>query len=103
MIGIRLAHTLTPEGRGVLLLRVLELEPRGPVRVVMPLLVAPFRTENARMMRALKAFAENEARAPDAAYARLSGRNTRRQIRNGFVFGRNGFAFEPPSPAPCPR
>ena len=62
VIGIRLAHTLTPEGRGVLLLRVLELEPRGPVRVAMPLLVAPFRAENARMMRALTAFAENEAR-----------------------------------------
>jgi uncharacterized protein YndB with AHSA1/START domain len=61
VIGIRLAHTLTPEGRGVRLLRVVELEPRGPVFVVLPLLVAPFRAENARMMRALKARAEKEA------------------------------------------
>jgi uncharacterized protein YndB with AHSA1/START domain len=62
VIGIRLAHTLTPEGSGVRLLRVVELEPRGPVLVVMPLLIAPFRAENRRVMRALKAFAEKEAR-----------------------------------------
>jgi uncharacterized protein YndB with AHSA1/START domain len=62
VIGIRLVHRLTPEGRGVRLLRVLELEPRGPVRVLMPLLVAPFRAENTRMMHALKAFAETEIR-----------------------------------------
>jgi hypothetical protein len=62
VIGIRLAHTLTPESRGVRLLRVLELEPRGPVRVVLPLMVSAFRAENARTMRALKAFAEKEAR-----------------------------------------
>jgi uncharacterized protein YndB with AHSA1/START domain len=62
VIGVRLAYTLTPEGGGVRLLRVLELEPRGPVLFVMPLLVAAFRAENARMMRALKVFAEQEAR-----------------------------------------
>jgi uncharacterized protein YndB with AHSA1/START domain len=62
VIGIRLAHTLTPEGRGVRLLRVVELEPHGPVLVVLPLLVAPFRVENARLLRALKAFAEQAVR-----------------------------------------
>jgi uncharacterized protein YndB with AHSA1/START domain len=65
VIGIRLANTLTPHGRGVRLRRDLELEARGPARVAMPLLVAPFRAENARIIRALKAFAEQEARAPD--------------------------------------
>jgi uncharacterized protein YndB with AHSA1/START domain len=62
VIGIRVVHTLTPEGGGVRLLRVLELEPRGPVRLILPVLVAPFRAENVRMLRALKAFAEKEAR-----------------------------------------
>jgi uncharacterized protein YndB with AHSA1/START domain len=62
VIGIRLAHTLTPERDGIRLLRRLELEPRGPVRVVMPLLVAPFRAENTRVIGALKAFAETNTR-----------------------------------------
>lgn len=62
VIGIGLVHTLTPVGQGVRLLRILELDPRGPVRLAMPLLVAPVRGENARIVRALKAFAENEAR-----------------------------------------
>jgi len=62
VIGIRLAHTLTPEGQGVRLLRVLELEPRGPARIAMPLLILPFRAENARVLRALKSFAERESR-----------------------------------------
>lgn len=62
VIGVGLDHTLTPEGDGVRLLRVLELDPRGPVRVAMPVLIASFRGENARILRALKAFAEAEAR-----------------------------------------
>lgn len=61
VIGIGLDHTLTPLGQGVRLLRVLELDPRGPLLVALPLLLAPFRGENARIVRALKAFAENEA------------------------------------------
>lgn len=61
VIGIRLAHTLTPGDRGVRLVRVLKLAPRGPVQVAQPLLLVLFRTENARVVRALKAFAEQEA------------------------------------------
>jgi uncharacterized protein YndB with AHSA1/START domain len=58
VIGIRLIHTLTPNGASVHLLRALELSPRGPVRWAMPFLVGMFRSENDRMMRTLKAYAE---------------------------------------------
>ena len=55
-IGIKLFHRLTPEGDHVHVLRSLELSPEGPIRLAMPL----FRSENARMMKTLKTFAENE-------------------------------------------
>jgi len=58
VIGIKLAHTLTPDGPYLHLLRALEITPRGPVRLVMPLLVGMFRAENERMMRTLKTYAE---------------------------------------------
>ncbi len=58
VIGIRLWHTLTPNGPSVHLLRELELSPQGPIRLAMPLVVPMFRAENARMMNTLKAYAE---------------------------------------------
>ena len=64
VIGIRLVHTLTPNGPSVHVLRALELSPRGPVRLAMPLVVRTFRVENERMMRTLKAYAE--ANRPEA-------------------------------------
>ena len=60
VIGIRLFHTLTPAANSVHILRKLELTPRGPVRLVMPLISGAFRTENERMMKILKEFAEKE-------------------------------------------
>jgi hypothetical protein len=66
VIGIKLLHTLTPRGGSVHLLRTLELSPRGPVRLMMPLLVGMFRTENERMMQTLKNYAEsNPSEAPN--------------------------------------
>ncbi len=62
VIEIRLFHTLTPKSGSVHLLRRLELSPRGPVRLVMPLVVRLFRTENERMMSVLKDHAENPLR-----------------------------------------
>lgn len=58
VIGIRLAHTLTPNGASVRLKRELELSPRGPIKWAMLLVVPMFRAENERMMRTLKAYAE---------------------------------------------
>jgi uncharacterized protein YndB with AHSA1/START domain len=60
-IGIKLFHTLTPAAGGVHILRRLELEPHGPVTLLMPLILRAFRAENERMMRTLKAFAERAA------------------------------------------
>jgi uncharacterized protein YndB with AHSA1/START domain len=57
-IGIKLSHTLTPAAGAVHVLRRLELEPHGPVALLMPLILRAFRAENERMMRTLKAFAE---------------------------------------------
>lgn len=58
-IGIKLSHTLTPRGpASVHLARVLELSPRGPVGLLMPIIVPAFRAENQRMMKTLKAYAE---------------------------------------------
>ena len=59
-IGIKLFHRLTPEGDHVHVLRSLELSPEGPIRLAMPLVISSFRSENARMMKTLKTFAENE-------------------------------------------
>jgi uncharacterized protein YndB with AHSA1/START domain len=58
VIGIRLSHTLTPGVETVHLLRKLQLEPHGPVKLFAPLVALAFRAENARMMKTLKAFAE---------------------------------------------
>jgi uncharacterized protein YndB with AHSA1/START domain len=58
VLGIRLSHTLTPSGDTVRLCRELELEPDGPVKFLMALVVPAFRAENARMMKKLKAYAE---------------------------------------------
>lgn len=59
-IGIKLFHRLTPEGDHVHVLRSLELSPEGPISLAMPLVISSFRSENARMMKTLKTFAENE-------------------------------------------
>jgi uncharacterized protein YndB with AHSA1/START domain len=61
VVGIRLRHTLTPGIDTVHLLRELRLEPHGPVKFAMPLVVLAFRVENARMMKTLKGFAEKAA------------------------------------------
>jgi len=58
VIGIKLSHTLEPLGASVRLRRSLRLSPQGPVRLVMPMVVRMFRSENERMMRTLKAYAE---------------------------------------------
>ncbi len=58
VIGIRLRHTLTPNGASVHLKRELALAPQGPIGLAMPLVARMFRAENERMMRALKAYAE---------------------------------------------
>ena len=59
VIGIKLLHTLTPDGASVHLLRTIELSPQGPVKLLMPLLVGMFRAENERMMQTLKNYAES--------------------------------------------
>lgn len=67
VIGIKLLHTITPASRGVELERLLQLSPRGPVKLVMPFVRRAFRIENDRMMKALKEFAERATSpaAPD--------------------------------------
>jgi uncharacterized protein YndB with AHSA1/START domain len=61
VIGIRLFHTLTQGSDSVHVLRVVQLSPRGSVKLVMPLVVRAFRAENDRMLRMLKEFAEKGA------------------------------------------
>jgi uncharacterized protein YndB with AHSA1/START domain len=60
-IGIKLFHTLTPQGKGVQVLRQLQLTPQGPVTLFAPVIARAFRTENERMMTSLQTFAEAEA------------------------------------------
>ena len=60
VIGIHVFHTLTPGSGTVHLRRQLQLDPRGPVKWLMPVIVPAFRAENARMIRALKAYAESD-------------------------------------------
>jgi uncharacterized protein YndB with AHSA1/START domain len=60
-IGIKLFHVLTPQPAGVHVLRRLELTPKGPVTLFMPLVTKAFRDENERMMTTLQTFAEAEA------------------------------------------
>ena len=62
VIDIVVSHVLTPGVDSVHLVRRLRLSPRGPVRFAMPLVLRSFKTENARMMQALKTYAEREAR-----------------------------------------
>jgi uncharacterized protein YndB with AHSA1/START domain len=57
-IGIKLFHTLTPQGERVQVLRQLQLTPKGPVTLLMPIIARAFRAENERMMDRLKTFAE---------------------------------------------
>jgi hypothetical protein len=57
-IGIKLFHTLTPQGERVQVLRQLQLTPKGPVALLMPIIARAFRAENERMMDRLKTFAE---------------------------------------------
>jgi uncharacterized protein YndB with AHSA1/START domain len=59
VIGIRLSHALTPGVDSVHLLRELQIEPHGPVKFALPFVMLAFRAENARMIKTLKAFAEN--------------------------------------------
>jgi uncharacterized protein YndB with AHSA1/START domain len=61
VIGIRISHTLRPDAVSVHLQRTLQLSPRGPVRLAMPMVVKRFRSENERMMRTLKKYAEAHA------------------------------------------
>ncbi len=56
-IGIKLFHTLTPQGKGVQVLRQLQLTPKGPVTLFAPIIAHAFRIENERMMTALRSFA----------------------------------------------
>jgi hypothetical protein len=66
-IGIKLFHTLTPQGERVQVLRQLQLTPKGPVTLLMPIIAPAFRAENERMMTALQSFAEAEADRSGAA------------------------------------
>jgi uncharacterized protein YndB with AHSA1/START domain len=67
VIGIRLLMNLTPGGGGVHVRRELQLDPQGPVKLVMPLVLRAFRAENVRMMRILKDYAERAENADSSA------------------------------------
>ncbi|WP_146686821.1 SRPBCC family protein [Bradyrhizobium canariense] len=58
VIGIKLLHTLTPDGSSVHLVRELTLSPQGPIKLAMPFVERMFRVENERMMQTLKTYAE---------------------------------------------
>jgi uncharacterized protein YndB with AHSA1/START domain len=60
MIGIKLFHTLNPANGSVHILRRLELAPKGPASLMMPLVTSAFRIESQRMMKTLKEFAEKD-------------------------------------------
>jgi uncharacterized protein YndB with AHSA1/START domain len=63
LVAIRLGHTLTPAEGSVHLRRTLQLSLSGPVRFARRIVKRQFVVENERMMSALKAFAESEARS----------------------------------------
>jgi uncharacterized protein YndB with AHSA1/START domain len=67
VIGIEVFHTLSSGADSVRVVRRLRLSPRGPVRFLMPLVLRSFKTENERMMKRLKVFAESEAGTEAAA------------------------------------
>ena len=58
VIDIDVTYTLDPAPAGVRVGRVVTLVINWPLRLVQPLVVAQFRREGQRTMRALKAFAE---------------------------------------------
>jgi uncharacterized protein YndB with AHSA1/START domain len=60
VIGIRLWMTLTPDGDAVDVRRELQLDPSGPVKFLMPVVLGAFRSENVRLMKTLKAYAESD-------------------------------------------
>jgi hypothetical protein len=66
-IGIRPFMNLTRGGGGVHVRRELQLDPQGPVKLVMPLVLRAFRAENERMMRILKDYAERTENADSSA------------------------------------
>jgi len=66
-IGIRLFMNLTPGTDGVHLRRELQLNPQGPVKLIMPLVLRGFRAENERMLRVLKDYAERAENADSSA------------------------------------
>jgi hypothetical protein len=45
----------------------LQLDPQGPVKLIMPLVLRAFRAENERMMRVLKDYAERAENADSSA------------------------------------
>lgn len=57
-IDIRVFHTLTPGDGCVRLQRTVQISPRGPIGLAMPLAIRTFRNENDRIMKNLKSFAE---------------------------------------------
>jgi uncharacterized protein YndB with AHSA1/START domain len=60
VIGIRLWMTLAPDGNTVRVSRDLQLDPSGPVKLLMPFVLPAFRSENMRFMKTLKAYAESD-------------------------------------------
>jgi uncharacterized protein YndB with AHSA1/START domain len=60
-IGIRLFHELAASGDITLVRRRLELDPRGPVSLFMPIVASIFAAENRRMLLKLKVAAEANA------------------------------------------
>jgi hypothetical protein len=58
VIGIRLFHTLKQRGDAAHVVRVVQFSPRGWVSIAMPAVVWAFRSENERMMKMLREFAE---------------------------------------------
>ena len=60
VIGIHLVMTLTPDGDTVHVRRELRLDPRGPVKLLMPAVLPAFRSENIRLMEMLKQYAESD-------------------------------------------
>jgi uncharacterized protein YndB with AHSA1/START domain len=66
VLGIRVSHTLTPDGESVHLVRVLKVAPNGPVRFFMAPVIRAFTAENIRLMNAIKTVAERDAVPGDA-------------------------------------
>ena len=67
VLGIRLFMNLMPGADGVHVRRDLQLDPQGPVKLIMPLVLRAFRAENERMMRVLKDYAERAENTDSSA------------------------------------